>query len=446
MTEVATTALRVALPDGFEIPIAFSGRQGVAEVVAAAIADGDLPRRDFQGQSLAWRLHTADGAAIAEELTLRSAGLTPGTVVTLTAPGATEVMQHRDERLRQISEAVEEGQPSGSVNVQTLAALVRRTESKEHELAQLLAEAPIPSIPTVATVESTESRLPAFLGLGALALLVLAGWLWAFTDVFGAGGEAAVETRRTWPLEVEGELVEPGQLGSHEFRARAGDRVRIEMRVPGQVFDAQLLLYGTDRRLLAENDDNPFEGCCDSLIDIVLPEDGDYEIVPKALDDSQTGPYIVSVTDAEGLPEPPGQGFDGPAFGEEIAVPALPIDAMEEPFLDPGDIQAEEIFTTDAEVISVADRYSLDTEVERGERIIIEFEAVDGDRIEIRLRSNGADPWLGVWTREGLIDENDDTDGLNSEIIFVAPADGTYRIEARDLSLQAGDLELTVST
>lgn len=213
---------------------------------------------------------------------------------------------------------------------------------------------------------------------------------------------------------VEGELGEADALNetgsradAYRFEGTEGQRVRIG--VSSDDFDTYLQLFEDEngtRTVLVEDDDGAGQGT-NSRLTHALPADGSYVIEVRAFADGGTGAYSLVVSEA-----PPERGPEALAYGATIQ----------------GEIDAED--PTDDQ--------------ERGYDSF-QFDGVEGQRVQVILRSGDFDAFLAISSAEGEFSElASDDDGLgqgtDSRLTFTLPATGTYVVRASPLVTQSDGL------
>ena len=132
---------------------------------------------------------------------------------------------------------------------------------------------------------------------------------------------------------VGGTLLGDGTGGRWVFNGMEGQRVRVE--AGSDAFDTELELVSPTGDVIAQNDDGGIG--TDSMLAMLLPDSGRYEVWVTAYDDGDSGPYTVTVSDTgpfrlalnamelgELLPDGTGGRwvFDG-TEGQEISVLVL---------------------------------------------------------------------------------------------------------------------------
>lgn len=195
----------------------------------------------------------------------------------------------------------------------------------------------------------------------------------------------------------------------YSIDARAGQRLEITMR--SDAFDSylELMRSGSDE-VLASDDDGLGEGL-HSRLRYTVPEGGSYILRARTLGGLEGGDYVLKVIDRG--PAPPAPRPTTIRLGSTIEGDISDNDPEHE-----GEGQYSNY---------LYDAYS--------------FNAREGDRIAVTLRSEAFDPIVrvGGMDSRGRWEElaaNDDRPGggdLNSYLVFTAPADGEYLIRAAPL-------------
>ncbi len=198
------------------------------------------------------------------------------------------------------------------------------------------------------------------------------------------------------------------------FRGEPGQTYVV--RLNSGAFDPYLLVRGTD--LEADNDDEPGRGSVNSRLEFVMPADGEVRIYATSYQADETGDYGLTLS-------LPGQDV-GPA-------PVLTASAS----IAPGDALSGSLGEGDATLRSgeYMRTYSLSGRA--------------GDRLDIRLRSGGFDPYVFLVGPDDFSAANDDDesgeDGTNSRLIVTLPADGEYQLVATSFEPgESGDFVLAV--
>jgi len=205
---------------------------------------------------------------------------------------------------------------------------------------------------------------------------------------------------------VEGQIADGDANGpedayrydSYSIAARAGQRLEAVMR--SAAFDAYLEVYGPDQDAepLFSDDDGLGEGT-DARLRFTAPRDGVYVLRARTLSGLEGGAYTLALTErprARPAPRPgrirPGQTVQGR--------------------LAPTDPDTDEGGTYDAFAIRAR----------AGERFAIDLTSEDFDPVvQVGRMENG------LFTELAMNDDGPDT-GLNSRLVFTAPAAGEYVI------------------
>jgi len=198
------------------------------------------------------------------------------------------------------------------------------------------------------------------------------------------------------------------------FRGQPGQTY--EVRLNSGAFDPYLLVRGTD--LEADNDDEPGRGSIDSRLEFVMPADGEVRIYATSYQADETGEYGLT------LSRP----------GDDVApAPVLTTSAS----IAPGDSLSGSLGDGDATLRSgeYMRAYALTGRA--------------GDRLDIRLRSGGFDPYVFLVGPGEFSAANDDDesgeDGTNSRLIVTLPADGEYQLVATSFEPgETGDFVLAI--
>lgn len=96
------------------------------------------------------------------------------------------------------------------------------------------------------------------------------------------------------PQRSEARLINhlfPGETLQHNFQGRSDESVTL--RLESREFDTYLRLYGPDGRLLAENDDIPYQS--NSMIQVRLPQNGTYTAEVRAFSPHSEGDYTLII-------------------------------------------------------------------------------------------------------------------------------------------------------
>lgn len=195
------------------------------------------------------------------------------------------------------------------------------------------------------------------------------------------------------------------------LQGRRGDRVTVDL--VSSDFDAYLIVRDPDGFTLGTDDDSGGE--LNARLHLILARDGTYRILATAVADSARGRYTLSVS---GWETPPAA-----VAGQSAAITAGETRAG---LLEPGDeLGADGPYQ---------DRWT--------------FDARQGARLRVELRSEDFDAYLTVVGPDGAVIARDD-DGLgdrNSLVSFRAPVAGRYTILASSFGeeLRAGVYRLTL--
>lgn len=208
-----------------------------------------------------------------------------------------------------------------------------------------------------------------------------------------------------------------------EIEGKAGESVTIDMK--SDDFDAMLFLVGPGLAETLADDDGA--GRCDARITVRFLEDGIYRVAATVNGSRITGVYSLYATTE---PQPPSMipcgGPDPGQFLELTVAGTIEIGATGVTgSLDSGDAVLE------------------DGTYGEAWRLI----GVSGRTVRIRLESEDFDAFLYLVGSDGVYISDDDSGGdLDSEIHFVFPADGEYRIIVSSAAgMGTGMYTLTVS-
>jgi Caspase domain len=185
------------------------------------------------------------------------------------------------------------------------------------------------------------------------------------------------------------------------FQGRPGDVVRLDLRSPD--FDTYLILLGPDdfRR---ENDDGD-EGIGHSMIEVALPEYGEYTALVTSFEPAETGDYSLVRTQTAG--------------GEEAVAQR--------------DVEPLQIGGTGQGTLELGDG-----ELESGEwRDLWVFDGESGQNLVAEVSSSDFDTYIMLVSPDGqVIDENDDADGeIGRSRLDISLRDaGRYRLVATTFS------------
>ncbi|MDY6924375.1 MAG: PPC domain-containing protein [Pseudomonadota bacterium] len=238
----------------------------------------------------------------------------------------------------------------------------------------------------------------------------------------GAGGEGAYTLRlqegpppiAAQPIAI-GDTVD-GELTSGDgkseggapadawrFDGREGQRIRIDM-TSGD-FDTYLELFDDARVSLDQDDDGGPEGT-DSRLTLTLPRTGAYVVEARAFSEG-VGDYSLSISEVA-----PERAPDSLAFGASLQGEIDDDDPRDD------DDRGYDAFT---------------------------FQGVEGQRIQVIMRSGDFDTWLQIGKAEGeftALASDDDglMEGTDSRLNFTLPEDGDYVLRASPLGSEAKGL------
>lgn len=188
---------------------------------------------------------------------------------------------------------------------------------------------------------------------------------------------------------------------AYRFSGRAGQRIQATMTAPA--FDAYLELFGMVEGVqtsLASDDDGADGDGTDARLTYVLPSDGDYVIEARALVDGASGTYTLLLGETAPEAPPTPLAFDAVVQGEITSA-------------DASDDEGRGYHA-----------YS--------------FSGVEGNRVQIIMRSGDFDTFLQVSSAEGdfsMLASDDDGlgEGTDSRLTYILPATGDYVIRASAL-------------
>tara|TARA_R110002124_G_scaffold237026_2_gene402239 strand:- start:383 stop:2236 length:1854 start_codon:yes stop_codon:yes gene_type:complete len=214
---------------------------------------------------------------------------------------------------------------------------------------------------------------------------------------------------------IDGELNESdgkndaGQTADgYRFSGRGGQRLQATMT--SSVFDTYLELFSIDATSGAltslRSDDDGGEGT-DSRLTYTLPADGEYRLEARGFSGDATGAYSLSLNEIEPEPAPEALAFGVTVEGE----------------IGEGDPRDGDDRGYDA--------YG--------------FSGVEGQRVQIIMRSGDFDTYLQVSASDGeftALAEDDDGlgEGTDSRLNFTLPATGDYVVRASPLGSEAEGL------
>ena len=228
-------------------------------------------------------------------------------------------------------------------------------------------------------------------GLGGYALELAEGPEPLTAQLIAVGDSLSGELQSTDGLNDAGQRAD-----AYRFTGRAGQRIQATMR--SEAFDAYLELFGMVDGVKTSlgTDDDGAEGT-DARLTQVLATDGEYVLEARALGDGSSGTYSLSL--AETAPEAP------PI--------ALAFDTV---------VQGE-----------ITDSDATDDEG-RGFHAY-GFSGVEGNRVQIVMRSGDFDTFLQISSADGafsMLASDDDGlgEGTDSRLTYILPASGDYVVRA----------------
>jgi hypothetical protein len=250
-----------------------------------------------------------------------------------------------------------------------------------------------------------------------LAALMGAGWA---TAPASAQADAPRVERGTL-TDDDDRLGDDSPFDLYTVEARAGDTIVIEM-----VSDEVDTYVGITADFMddAEENDDAGEGTTNSRVELVAPEDGEYQVIATCYDPADRGDYTltIAVTPAGDAPVPEEDDEDmvdaAPAPGAGAGeVPAVRVELnAEEPRVEEGEL-------TDGS-----------PQLDNGKPFdAYTFRAEAGQHIALDMHSDDLDTYLVLLDAEGnVVEENDDHNGSrrHSHIQFTAPEDGEYTVQA----------------
>lgn len=233
-------------------------------------------------------------------------------------------------------------------------------------------------------------------GLGDYVLALAEGPAPLATESIVIGDSLSGELTSTDGLNDAGQRAD-----AYRFSGRAGQRVQATMNA--QTFDAYLELFGMVdgvKTPLASDDDGADGEGTDARLTYVLPSDGDYVIEARALGNGAQGAYSLSL--AETAPEAPPTPL---AFDTVVQSEITNADARD----DEG----------------------------RGFHAY-GFSGVEGNRVQIVMRSGDFDTYLQISRADGefsMLASDDDGlgEGTDSRLTYILPVTGDYVVRASAL-------------
>lgn len=192
---------------------------------------------------------------------------------------------------------------------------------------------------------------------------------------------------------------------------------RYAVRLNSTAFDPYLMVRGAN--LSEDNDDEPGgRGSRNSMLEFVMPADGEAMIIATSYQPGETGAYALTVTETGG----------GSSGGALQSGGTLQIGQSLNGRLSDGD-----------------------QTLRSGEYMqVFTLRGRAGDQIELRLASSQFDPYVFITGPGDFADANDDDpsgeDGVNSRLTVTLPADGDYQVVATSYAAgETGSFRLTAN-
>lgn len=229
------------------------------------------------------------------------------------------------------------------------------------------------------------------------------------------GGEIQLGQTGSGRLALGDDRLSAGEfVDAWTFNGTPGESYVV--RLSSGAFDSYLFVRGEG--LEEDNDDDPSgRGSTNSRLEFVMPSDGQVRIYATSYQADETGDYalVLSEAGAGDAPAPVVASADTLAIGQRLSGRL----ADGAPTLRSGEYMRT---------------YALHGRA--------------GDRIELRLRSTGFDPYVFITGPGDFSAANDDDesgeDGTNSRLIVTLPSDGEYQVVATSYEPgETGDFVLT---
>ncbi len=286
------------------------------------------------------------------------------------------------------------------------------------------------------------------------------------------------------PSVVCGRIKAPEAVDYYSFRARAGQRLTLEVtcaRIQDKIHDLQkhadplIAIHDTEERELAAADDGYF---ADPVLTFTVPKDGEYRVSVRdaKYDGDPRWVYALSITDAPRavwsfpLAVNPGQSVKAlPVGSAAVAGKDWLVTAPTAPGIHTAPLKLNGTETNPVPVVVtpvplIEEQEPNDTP-KQATRIAIPggangrigtkrdldhfvFTAPKGRavRLEVFARRFGSpltsqlDSQIDVMTPEGkILASNDDLNGKDAGLTFTPPSDGDYVVRMRDLNNKGGD-------
>lgn len=214
------------------------------------------------------------------------------------------------------------------------------------------------------------------------------------------GGELQLGQTGAGRLALGDDRLDAGEFTDRwTFRGTPGQAYVV--RLNSGAFDPYLMVRGAD--LEADNDDEPGRGSVNSRVEFVMPADGEVRIYATSYQADETGDYALLLSEAGAEQEP--------------ATVVASLAALEIGQTQSGALSSDAPTLRSGEYMQA---YALHGRA--------------GDRIELRLRSAGFDPYVFITGPGAFSAANDDDetgeDGTNSRLIVTLPEDGEYQVVA----------------
>lgn len=214
------------------------------------------------------------------------------------------------------------------------------------------------------------------------------------------GGEIQLGQTGAGRLALGDDRLDAGEFSDRwTFRGTPGQTYVV--RLNSGAFDPYVMVRGTD--LEADNDDEPGRGSVNSRVEFVMPADGEVRVYATSYQADETGDYALLLSEAGAEQEP--------------ATVVASLATLEIGQTQSGTLSSDAPTLRSGEYMQA---YALNGRA--------------GDRVELRLRSAGFDPYVFITGPGEFSAANDDDetgeDGTNSRLIVTLPADGEYQVVA----------------
>jgi hypothetical protein len=214
------------------------------------------------------------------------------------------------------------------------------------------------------------------------------------------GGEIQLGQTGAGRLALGDDRLDAGEFSDRwTFRGTPGQTYVV--RLNSGAFDPYVMVRGTD--LEADNDDEPGRGSVNSRVEFVMPADGEVRVYATSYQADETGDYALLLSEAGAEQEP--------------ATVVASLATLEIGQTQSGTLSSDAPTLRSGEYMQA---YALNGRA--------------GDRVELRLRSAGFDPYVFITGPGEFSAANDDdetgADGTNSRLIVTLPADGEYQVVA----------------